>query len=310
MPDHARHLHYGGFYGLRPLPPGPLALVHGNCQAESLRVLLAGSATFPARAVRIPPVHELERGDLPHLRALLARAAFLFSQPVRDGYRGLPLGTSELSAHAPRATVVRWPVIRHPALHPWSAIVRHPRDPAAVPPVVPYHDLRVLAEAAGLPPGPGPEALREVGARGVAELARREARDADVGVSDLLTGLGAAAAHTLNHPGNPVLIALARRLQAAAGAPPDAADPGRELLGGIRAPLDAAVVAALGLDAEPRAGWEVDGTPVSPATVHAAHLSWYATHPEWIDAGLARHDETLRILGLRGSTRGLRVART
>ncbi|WP_345427127.1 WcbI family polysaccharide biosynthesis putative acetyltransferase [Pseudonocardia xishanensis] len=310
-PDRARRLHFGEFYGLLPLPPGPLALVHGNCQAESLRVLLGGSATFPARPVRIPPVHELERSDLPHLDTLLTRTAFLFSQPVRDDYRGLPLGTGELATRAPRARVVRWPVIRHPALHPWSAIVRHPRDPAVVPPVVPYHDLRVLAEAAGLAVDhePGPAALREVGERGIAELARREARDADVGVSDLLTGLGAVAAHTLNHPGNPVLVALARRLQAAVGAPADAADPGRELLGGIRAPLDAAVVAAWGLDAEPRPDWEVHGEPVSHRTLRAAHLRWYADHPEWLAAGLTRHGDALRILGVQDSSRGDRVAR-
>ena len=309
MSDLARRRHYGEFYGLAPLPTGPLALVHGNCQAESLRVLLAGSPTFPAHPVRIPPVHELDRRDLPHLETLLTRTAFLFSQPVRDGYRGLPLGTAELAGRAPGATVVRWPVIRHPALHPWSAIVRHPKDPAAVPPVVPYHDLRVLAEAAGVDPTSAPtsEALREVGERGVAELALREARDADVGVSDLLTGLGAAAAHTLNHPGNPMLIALARRLQAAVGAQADAVDPGRELLGGIRAPLDAAVVAALGLDAPPRPDWTVDGTRVSVAEVRAAHLAWYSVHHEWVDAGLHRHGDTLRILGLHGSSRGDRV---
>jgi hypothetical protein len=217
MSDHPRRRHYGEFSGTPP--PGPLALVHGNCQAESLRVLLAGSPRFPARPVRIPPVHELTGADLPHLHALLRRTTHLFAQPVRDGYRDLPLGTAELAAHAPHARVVRWPVIRHPALHPWSAIVRHPRDPAAVPPVVPYHDLRILAEAAGHErTDPAPGALRTIGERGIAELARRERRDADVGVSDLLAGLGAGAAHTLNHPGNPVLIALARRLQEAMAA--------------------------------------------------------------------------------------------
>ena len=79
-----RRLHYGEFYGLRPLPPDdgrPLVVVHGNCQAESLRVLLAGSL----RSVRVPPVHELERDDLPHLRRTLAHASVLLSQPVRPG---------------------------------------------------------------------------------------------------------------------------------------------------------------------------------------------------------------------------------
>lgn len=296
-----RRRHYGVFYGLTAPPSRPLALVHGNCQAESLRVLLGGSPTLPYAAVRIPPVHELTGSDVPHLRRLLGRTGLLASQPVRDGYRALPIGTGELAAALPRgARVVRWPVIRHPALHPWSVIVRHPDDPAAAPPPVPYHDLRALAAAAGRPPGPGPTdaGLREVGDRGVAELARRERRDTDVGVSDLVLPLGARAAHTLNHPGNDVLIALARRIQDAVGAPADAADPGRVLLGGVRAPLTADVIRARGLDASPRPGWERDGTAISEARVRAEQIGWYATHPGWVEAGLRRHAETFPLLGL------------
>ena len=47
----------------------------------------------PYRTVRIPPVHELERGDLTHLDALLAVTDVLVTQPVRADYRDLPLGT-------------------------------------------------------------------------------------------------------------------------------------------------------------------------------------------------------------------------
>lgn len=224
----------------------------------------------------------------------------LVTQPVRDGYRELPLGTAELAARLPRgARVVRVPVIRYTGLHPFAAIVRHPDDMARVPPVVPYHDLRTLAAAAGRPPAgpPAAEVVREIARGSVAELARRE-RATDVGVSDVLAGLGAAAAHTLNHPGNPVLIALARRVQDALGLPVDAADPGRVLLGGIRAPLAAGVVDALGLDADPRPHWTVDGAPVPDATVRAAQLAWYAAHPRWVGAGLERHAERLELLGL------------
>jgi len=48
-----RRQHYAQFYGLLPLPADerPLLLVHGNCQAEALRVLLA-SAHARARARR------------------------------------------------------------------------------------------------------------------------------------------------------------------------------------------------------------------------------------------------------------------
>ncbi len=294
--DPGRRAHYADFYDG---PPGgaPLALVHGNCQAGSLRVLLAGSPTFPYHAVRMPPVHELTADDLP---ALLPRTALLASQPVRDGYRDLPLGTAQLAACLPRgAQVVRWPVIRYAGLQPYTVIVRHPSDMAAVPPVVPYHDLRTLAVAAGVrhTGAPGPAELRAAAATSVAELARRERLATDVGVSDVLVGLGAEAAHTLNHPGNPVLLTLARRVQEAAGVPADAADPGRALLGGIRAPLEAPVLDALGLDAEPRPHWLVDGRPVADGEVRAAQLDWYATHPAWVAAGLERHAERMALLG-------------
>lgn len=292
--DDGRRAHYRDFYG--PAPDGPVVLVHGNCQAESVRVLLAGTLA----PVRMPPVHELTVDDLPHLHGLLARTELLLSQPVRDGYRGLPLGTAELAARMPTGgRVLRWPVIRYAGLHPYVAIVRHRLDMSAVPPVVPYHDLRTLTAAAGLPPGapPGPDALREAADMSVQELARRE-RDVDVGVSDLLRGLGTAAAHTLNHPGNPVLIALARRVQAAVGHPADAADPGRELLGGIRAPLHQPVLDALGLAGAARPHWIVDGAEVDDEEVRIAQRAWYIAHPQWVAAGLERHAARLELLGL------------
>jgi hypothetical protein len=295
-----RRRHYAGFYD-RP-PEGPLALVHGNCQAEALRVLLAGSPTFPQVTVRVPPAHELTAEDLPHLERLLARTRVLVSQPVRDGYRDLPLGTRDLAARLPAgAGVLVWPVIRYRGLHPFSAIVRHPSDMARTPPVVPYHDLRTLARAAGRAPRgrPPAAAFRTVAARSVAELARRERAGCDVAVSDLLGAAGADAVHTLNHPGNAVLIGLARRVQAALGAPPDAAEPGRALLGEVRAPVDTDVLAARGLDpgaAVPH--WTVGGRRVADDRVRAAQLAWYADHPEWVEAGLRRYREDIATLGL------------
>ncbi len=297
----ARRRHYGVFYGLDAPPTGPLCLVWGNCQAESLRVLLSTAEGLPFTPVRIPPVHEITADDLSHLRTLLGRTVLLASQPVRDGYRDLPLGTAEIATELPRdARTVRWPVIRHPALHPWSAIVRHPDDPSAVPPPVPYHDLRALTAAAGREPGPSPSAaaLREVGERGIAELARREARDTDVGVADVLASFGAAAAHTLNHPGNGPLQVLAERVLDAAGVAARTHDPGRELLGGLRAPLRRDVLDALGLPEPPRPDWDVGGEAISEDRVQADQVRWYASHPQWVAAGLDRHAATIALLGL------------
>ena len=43
----------------------------------------------------------------------------------------------------------------------------------------------------------------------------------------------------------------------------------------------------------------VDGASVSTDEVRAAHLAWYAEHPDAVDAGLARHAGALATLGLR-----------
>lgn len=265
-------------------------MVHGNCQAEALRVLLDGSPSFGWQVVRVPPVHELTEQDLPALDALLTRCALLVAQPVSDGYRGLPLGTSEVAERS-GATVLRFPVVRYSGLHPWQAIVRVPDG--AEPPVVPYHDLRTLTGRE-----PGAVDLVAVAQASVDELSRRERRDTDVVVSDLLVGLGADAVHVLNHPGNGLLIGLARRIQAALGRPVDAQDPGRELLGGIRAPLEPRVLDALGLDAAPREHWLVDGEPLPAEEVAAAHRAFYAARPDVVAAGLARHGPRLASLGL------------
>lgn len=289
----SRSAHFRDFYEGPADDERPLGLVHGNCQAEALRVLLAGSTTLPWQLVRVPPVHELEERDLPFLDRLLARATLLVAQPVRDGYRGLPLGTDQVAARMPAGRqVVRWPVVRWSGLHPWQAIVRLPDG--AQPPVVPYHDLRTLTGRE--PARPDLPAAAE---QSRAELARRERRDTDVGVSDLLLGLGLDAAHTINHPGNPLLRALAHRVQQELGCPADAPDPGRVLLGGICAPLEPAVLSAAGLPAgAARSSWLVHGQEVPDEDVVQAQRQWYAERPDAVAAGLARHGPRLAALGL------------
>ena len=285
----SRREHYRDLYE-GPVRDGrPLAVVHGNCQAEALRVLLAGSPGFPWQAVRVPPVHELEAGDLAAYDRLLAASTLLVSQPVAHGYRDLPLGTAQVSARlAPGAVVVVWPVVRWQGLHPWQAIVR--AADGAEPPVVPYHDLRTLTGRV-----PHDADLVAAARDSTAELVRREAA-CDVVVSDLLAG--ADAVHTLNHPGNRVLIELARRVQSHVGAPADAADPGRVLLGGVRAPLEPAVLEALGLDAAPQQHWLVASRHVPPGEVVAAQSAWYAARPDVVAEGMRRYAGRLPVLGL------------
>ncbi|MET0863026.1 MAG: WcbI family polysaccharide biosynthesis putative acetyltransferase [Nakamurella sp.] len=310
-----RTRHYGTFYGLsasqRTDGGGsetgetalPLLLVWGNCQAEALRVLLSGSAGRGFTTVRIPPVFELTAADVEHVRALVGRAAMLISQPVKDDYRDLPLGTAQIAAMMPPgATVVRWPVIRTSAYHPFQAIVRDPSGTLGDPPIVPYHDLRTLASARD-----GEDrwdsvisvaACRKVADLSIAELRRREQAQCDVAVSDLFDNPSAGDMFTLNHPGNRILLELANRILALIGGPADAADPGRDLLGEVKAPVPAQARAALGLPGVAATNWQVGGKEVAAQEIHQVQWQWYRDYPRMVEAGIRRHRESLEILGL------------
>lgn len=305
-----RRQHYGEFYQLRPVPAGrlPLTVVVGNCQAESLRLLLASTGTV--RSFRLPPVHEWSPQELPLVRAALQRADVLLSQPIRDDYRGLPVGTRQLAALLPSdAVVYQFPVLRFDGLMPYQAIIRSPREPGLNPPVVPYHDLRILAAAdRGLANrvdvAPGPVVLRQLAAMSVSQLARREARHGAIALSDYLAT--APVWHTINHPDNATLVELTRRVIARlqgdritgqtarvdVSAPAD-----RELLGGLRAPVTAAAAAALGVAgaAVGRGNWL---PRLDERQLVQRQLAFYRGHPEIITAGMNRHAERLALLEL------------
>lgn len=322
-PD-GRTRHYEAFYGIDAPQSNaaerdddrPTLVVWGNCQAEALRVVLLGSPDLPYRTVRVPPVHELDQSDLPHVERVLSDARVVLTQPIRSGYRGLPIGTADIAAAAPHAQTLVWPVIRYGGLYPFQLIVRHPSKPAAVPAVVPYHDLRtVLAVRDGRTgagdgnPGEGdisdwdidvdPGRLVDAARWSIDELARRERRDTDIAVSDVLLEAGVGAAHTINHPGNDVLMALGGRIADALGASAPE-PPNRELLGNVRAPLERRVLDALGIDpACERTEWMLDGEEVSQTHVRAVQMHWYADNPEFIDAALTRYAPLMEILGIR-----------
>jgi hypothetical protein len=217
---------------------------------------------------------------------------------VRDGYRGLPIGAAQLAAALPAgAQVVRVPVIRFAGLYPAHAIVRPPRDPSLVPPVVAYHDLRRLVRAAGrrLPPL-RPATVRAVAVHSLQQLRLRERAHDTVVISDAFAAPAFGLMRTLNHPGNPIWLTLAARVRAALGLDDHVADPGRPLLNAIHAPREAAVIEAFGLDADPQADWLVDGRAVPEAAVAEAHARFYADNPDVVDAGLRRHEDVLRLL--------------
>ncbi|MET0589901.1 MAG: WcbI family polysaccharide biosynthesis putative acetyltransferase [Naasia sp.] len=292
-----RTRHFGVFYGLdEPAGDGPVTLVVGNCQAESLRIMLdAGDL----RTVRLPAVHELTAADMPFLARWIERADILISQPVRDDYHALPVGTDQLASRLRSGgRVVRVPVIRFAGLYPAHAIIRPPRDAGMTPPLVEYHDLRLLVEAAGREPLPALDAerVRAIAELSLGELTRRErAHDALV-LSDVFRSPSFELMRTLNHPGNPVWSVAASRVRQRLGLAEAPVDPGRPLLDSIHAPRERAVIEAWGLDDEPVEDWRVGGAVVTADQVRDAHLRWYHDNPDVVVAGLARHADTLRVL--------------
>ena len=277
----------------------PIGVVLGNCQAESLRIALEGCGV---RLVRTPPIHELVASDVEPLRGLLRRSAVVVSQPVRDDYHGLPIGTRQLLAVATDAVHAIVPVVRYAGLHPTQAIVRPPGDAGAAPPIVPYHDLRTLSEAAGRGDGRERpltvEAVLGEAAASIASLREREVRHGAVAISDVLERPTFAHMRTINHPGNVLVEELARRVAIVLGLPGAPVPVGRPLLDGIHAPRAQVVRDAFHLDEEAREHWVVQGVRVEVAEVHAAHLAWYAARPDVVAAGLERHRDALDRLGL------------
>lgn len=303
-PDLARRQHYGDFYRIRTTPRDadrPFVTVLGNCQAESLRILLDSSGRVDS--FRIPAVHEFTAEDAELLRGILARTDVLVSQPIRDDYRGLTLGTAQLAELLPPgARTVTFPVLRWDGLMPYHAIVRDPADPSLTPPVVPYHDLRILVAASrGLDrpveTQPSTAALRAAAGLSVGQLRTREQHHGTVAVSDVLET--APVWHTINHPSNATLAALAQRvLDAVVAGGTVIAPADREMLGGLSAPVDPGAAAALGVDVAGREQWRAGGVPVDPELLVREQLEFYRRHPGVVEAGMARHAERIELLGL------------
>lgn len=276
--------------------------VVGNCQAESTRKLLASSGVFDSE--RIAPVHELTAEDMEWFGHRIAHTDVLVTQPIRDNYRDLPLGTSQLLTQLPRGAVhVVVPVLRFDALMPYQAIIRDPIDPSLNPPVVPYHDLRILAAAArghrtAVTVTPTPEALRQAAAMSIEQIRAREQRHGAVVISDFLetTPLW----HTVNHPDNATLVELAARIlrELKVDAPVQAPD--YEMLGMLDAPIERAAATTLGVEVAGRTQWIHRDTGVIPHDeIIRQQLEFYRQRPQLIEHGLLRHADRLANLGLR-----------
>lgn len=286
----ARRRHYAEFSGLEPLPDS-FGVVLGNCQAESLRIVMDAPER---RFVRVPPVHEMTAEDATRLHEVVRVAHTVVTQPVRDDYHGLPLGSRQVAA-ATRGRVLTVPPVRFGGLHPFQAAVRIPAFDENLP-IVDYHDVRTLAAVAGIPVASmlPADAVRAIGSSSLAELRRREAAT-DVSVSDLFDRVTADHARTVNHPGNAIWSPLGARLLDTLGATGDVTDPGRPLLNGVRAPLLPEVVDAWSLADAPREHWIVEGVEVDDAEVRAAHTAWYVARPDFVVAAVDRLAELLAV---------------
>lgn len=284
--EDGRRPHYERFYDVDAAEES--VIVVGNCQAESLRIVLGGD-DLPT--MRIPPVHELTESDLPFLETALRRAPLIVTQPIRDDYRGLPIGTAQLRSRVTASTtVVVVPAIRHRSLYPTQLVVRIPDRAVADPPIVAYHDARTLIEALGSPrPVLRPAQIRSIARNSTAELATREERHGAVRISDVFASPRFPMLRTINHPGNPVWLELARRVRREVGLADTVTDPGRELLSSVIAPREDVVIETWGLDAEPDPHWQVDGRRVHDDEVRAAHLEWFADNPEGMRLAAERH---------------------
>jgi Polysaccharide biosynthesis enzyme WcbI len=288
---------------------GDVCLVYGNCQAEPLRQMLAASPSFSERfrTVRVPSAHTVTAEQRDRLARAMSRATLVVAQPVKDGYKGLGLGTRELTAGG-RGRTVLVPVLYYEGNLPYLMLVHQPDGTSFPGPIkgTNYHDLRAMVAAAdGIRPEDlaGWLSVREPSGgavRATAEQSRHRLRErqavCDVAADDLLVDpLGTF--WTVNHPSWHVLHAVCERIHATVGlpAPQRPSAPAPEPLGELRVGVDPPVAEALGILARP---WTIYGTEHATTDVLADHLAWYAARPEIAAAGVAEHAERARLLGL------------
>ena len=271
----------------------PIALVYGNCQAEAVRRILLTHPGFSSdfHLLRVPAVHEITGREIGLIHRLLPRVQVLIAQPVKAGYRDLPLGTDQIADRiAPDARVIRYPVAFFEGVFPFHVYVNADDGPiAASAPITDYHDLRILHAA-----GQGwdattttrwlselrldPDWLRRNAEASLAELDRRETRltvrlSGTIRRPENLT----SSFHTINHPANRLVTEVARQVLAHLGYP-DAArvtDSRQTYLDHLKPPRELQILRALGTEPDPDEPqtWRTSSGTFSMADVVRAHLS-------------------------------------
>lgn len=283
-----------------------IAVVLGNCQAEPLAQLLrSGPVSERFEIVSIPPVHLIDADQTEALHHILRRAGLLVAQRVRDGYRGLEIGTAELERSLPdAATRVHFPVMYFEGLYPYQVYVRHRGDTSESAPRTSYADLRVIVAAARGIFGEegvgyarsliaGADSIRMNAERSLGFLREREV-ELDVAATDGMSGL---SFHTVNHPSNELIRHVGDGVAKVLGTSTRHAVPAKQYLDDIYTPFEARVSDVLGIGAPERLGWRIHGHVVNEDDVFRAHLQWFRERPELIGAAVAQHGKKLETFG-------------
>lgn len=291
---------------MTPSTEKPPVVVWGNCQSTPLAAMLTEPLLAHGWQVHpVPPVFEVDQAGLAEVHRLMANAALLVTQPIKDEYRIPGCGSNQLAALlGDDAQVVTFPVTYDTSAFPYQVNAHRGDGTRVDAPLTDYHDLRtIVAAERGLSvddaldwwPAPTPEMVRSNADGSVAELHRREA-DLDVQVSDLLAG---PAMFTLSHPTNAVLAETARRVLTVLGIEGDIDIPTREFLGARRAPIEAPIVETLGWSADVRHdNWIINGSELPQRDVLSAQLDFYATYPDIITDTRTRFARRLELLEL------------
>lgn len=295
----------------------PLVTVYGNCQAAAMSSMLRSSPAFTDeyRVVWLPGAHELVRSELPALRRILARTSVFITQNIRDDYRSMPIGTSQLRSLLPRsARTLTYPVMYYRGLHPYLVYVHATGDLGTpAPRTEGYHDLRFISAAGhGMDPvdaagwmqefGGAPEWIRETAAESLSELRRRE-ESLDVHVSGSIELAAERAFWTVNHPSNAILATAAEAVHAALGVDFRRGDVQRELLSYTVVPISNHVRRALGAPDAATSDWVVNYETVSEHELLSAHLEYYRSRPDVLEHALIEHSEVLAASGLFSGVR-------
>ena len=277
--------------------------------------MLADSLTFAERyrTEPLPAAHVVGSAEVAaEIRRTVAEAQLIIHQPVRENYRGLPLGSAQITADASStARRLTFPALYYDGVFPYQAYVRATDNSREeIPRLSGYHDLRFLFCAAeGLQLDEAQAWCRDFrgspdGLRAWAVNAQQRVRayeaSLDVAVSDRLfsSALHHRSFFTADHPTNAALVELVARIHAALGLEYDPVVPQHPLLGNYRAPLDGDVVDALILPTHPGTNWIVNDRLYPRDQLLVEHLAFYAEHPETVAAGMAEHGQRMMMLGM------------